>query len=184
MLLSDGSDRSAAIGRELLVESKEKELLWSAVPALGIDPATESQEDMTTQVGYPGSPASLSGNSTEEAPSLREGLSVRAGQSSYRLLKKRQQPFLLFLKALKARLLDVRTGNSSYCPQNQLRRLAPFPALRLTRHTEIVGLHLYRVIGYLPTPNPLALHLRTGMLIGTLPRYLLLVAKVVKVLRI
>ena len=56
-----------------LVESKEKELLWSAVPALGIDPATESQEDMTTQVGYPSSPASLSGNSTEEAPSLREG---------------------------------------------------------------------------------------------------------------
>ena len=76
-------DRLEAIGRELLVESKEKELLWSAVPALGIDPATESQEDMTTQVGYPGSPASLSGNSTEEAPSLREGLSVRAGQSSY-----------------------------------------------------------------------------------------------------
>lgn len=63
-----------------LVESKEQELLWSAVPALGIDPATESQEDMTTQVGYPGSPASLSGNSTEEAPSLREGSVSEGGQ--------------------------------------------------------------------------------------------------------
>ena len=61
------------IQRELLVESKEKGLLWSAVPALGIDPATESQEDMTTQVGYPGSPASLSGNSTEKAPSSGKG---------------------------------------------------------------------------------------------------------------
>ena len=69
-----------AIRREQLVESKEKELLWSAVPALGIDPATESQEDMTTQVGYPGSPASLSGNSTEEAPSLREGSVSEGGQ--------------------------------------------------------------------------------------------------------
>ena len=157
MLLSDGSDRSAAIGRELLVESKEKELLWSAVPALGIDPATESQEDMTTQVGYPGSPASLSGNSTEEAPSLREGLSVRAGQSSYRLLKKRQQPFLLFLTALKARLLDVRTGNSSYCPQNQLRRLVPFPALRLIRQQERVDLYSYREKVYLPRPARLVL---------------------------
>ena len=68
-LLPDRLDRLEAIGRELLVKSMEKELLWSAVPALGIDPATESQEDMTTQVGYPGSPASLSGNSTEEAPS-------------------------------------------------------------------------------------------------------------------
>ncbi len=69
MLLSDGSDRSAAIGRKLLVESKEKELLWSAVPALGIDSATESQEDVETQVGYPDSPTTRSGNSTEEAPS-------------------------------------------------------------------------------------------------------------------
>ena len=146
-----------AIRREQLVESKEKELLWSAVPALGIDPATESQEDMTTQVGYPGSPASLSGNSTEEAPSLREGLSVRAGQSSYRLLKKRQQPFLLFLTALKARLLDVRTGNSSYCPQNQLRRLVPFPALRLTRQQERVDLYPYRETVYLPRPARLVL---------------------------
>lgn len=68
-LLPDRLDRLEAIGRELLAKSMEKELLWSAVPALGIDPATESQEDMTTQVGYPGSPASLSGNSTEEAPS-------------------------------------------------------------------------------------------------------------------
>ena len=68
-LLPDRLDRLEAIGRKLLVKSKEKELLWSAVPALGIDPATESQEDMTTQVGYPGSPASHSGNSTEEAPS-------------------------------------------------------------------------------------------------------------------
>ena len=67
-----------AIRREQLVESKEKELLWSAVPALGIDPATESQEDVETQVGYPGSPTTRSGNSTEEAPSLREG-SVREG---------------------------------------------------------------------------------------------------------
>lgn len=150
-------DRLEAIGRELLVESKEKELLWSAVPALGIDPATESQEDMTTQVGYPGSPASLSGNSTEEAPSLREGLSVRAGQSSYRLLKKRQQPFLLFLTALKARLLDVRTGNSSYCPQNQLRRLVPFPALRLARQQERVDLYPYRETVYLPRPARLVL---------------------------
>ena len=78
MLLSDGLDRAMAIRREQLVESKEKGLHWSAVPALGIDPATERQEDMTTQVGYPGSPASLSGNSTEEDPSLREG-SVREG---------------------------------------------------------------------------------------------------------
>ncbi len=37
-----------AIRREQLVESKEKELLWSAVPALGIDSATESQEDVET----------------------------------------------------------------------------------------------------------------------------------------
>ena len=121
------------IRREQLVESKEKELLWSAVPALGIDPATESQEDMTTQVGYPGSPASLSGNSTEEAPSLREG------------------------SALKARLLDVRTGNSSYCPQNQLRRLVPFPALRLTRQQERVDLYSYREKVYLPRPARLVL---------------------------
>lgn len=62
-----------AIRREQLVESKEKGLLWSAVPALGIDPATESQEDVETQVGYPDSPTTRSGNSTEEAPSLREG---------------------------------------------------------------------------------------------------------------
>ena len=62
-----------AIRREQLVESKEKELLWSAVPALGIDSATESQEDVETQVGYPDSPTTRSGNSTEEAPSLREG---------------------------------------------------------------------------------------------------------------
>lgn len=80
MLLSDGLDRAMAIRREQLVESEEKELLWSAVPALGIDPATESQEDMTTQVGYPGSPASLSGNSTEVAPSLREGSVSEGGQ--------------------------------------------------------------------------------------------------------
>lgn len=72
-----------AIGRKLLVESKEKELLWSAVPALGIDSATESQEDEETQVGYPDSPtspASLSGNSTEKAPSLREGSVSEGGQ--------------------------------------------------------------------------------------------------------
>ena len=62
-----------AIRREQLVESKEKGLHWSAVPALGIDPATESQEDVETQVGYPDSPTTRSGNSTEEAPSLREG---------------------------------------------------------------------------------------------------------------
>ncbi len=80
MLLSDGLDRAMAIRREQLVESEEKGLHWSAVPALGIDPATESQEDMTTQVGYPGSPASLSGNSTEEAPSLREGSVSEGGQ--------------------------------------------------------------------------------------------------------
>lgn len=61
-----------AIGRKQLVESKEKELLWSAVPALGIDPAIESQEDVETQVGYPSSPTTRSGNSTEEAPPLRE----------------------------------------------------------------------------------------------------------------
>ncbi len=58
-----------AIRREQLVESKEKVLHWSAVYALSIDSATENQEDVETQVGYPGSPASLSGNSTEEAPS-------------------------------------------------------------------------------------------------------------------
>lgn len=69
-----------AIRREQLVESKEKELLWSAVPALGIDPATESQEDVETQVGYPGSPATRSGNSTEETPSLREGSVSEGGQ--------------------------------------------------------------------------------------------------------
>ena len=69
-----------AIGRNLLVESKEKELLWSPVPALGIDPATESQEDMKTQVGYPSSPTTLSENSTEEAPSLREGSVSEGGQ--------------------------------------------------------------------------------------------------------
>ena len=69
-----------AIGRKLLVESKEKELLWSAVPALGIDPATESQEDVETQVGYPDSPTTRSGNSTEEAPSLREGSVSEGGQ--------------------------------------------------------------------------------------------------------
>ncbi len=80
MLLSDGLDRAMAIRREQLVESEEKGLHWSAVPALGIDPATESQEDMTTQVGYPGSPASLSGNSTEKAPSLREGSVSEGGQ--------------------------------------------------------------------------------------------------------
>lgn len=48
MLLSDGLDRAMAIRREQLVESEEKELLWSAVPALGIDSATESQEDVET----------------------------------------------------------------------------------------------------------------------------------------
>ena len=48
MLLSDGLDRAMAIRREQLVESKEKGLHWSAVPALGIDPATESQEDVET----------------------------------------------------------------------------------------------------------------------------------------
>ncbi len=69
-----------AIRREQLVESKEKELLWSAVPALGIDPATERQEDVETQVGYPGSPATRSGNSTEETPSLREGSVSEGGQ--------------------------------------------------------------------------------------------------------
>ena len=69
-----------AIRREQLVESKEKELLWSAVPALGIDPATESQEGVETQVGYPGSPTTRSGNSTEEAPSLREGSVSEGGQ--------------------------------------------------------------------------------------------------------
>ena len=69
-----------AIRREQLVESKEKELLWSAVPALGIDPATESQEDVETQVGYPDSPATRSGNSTEKAPSLREGSVSEGGQ--------------------------------------------------------------------------------------------------------
>ena len=69
-----------AIRREQLVESKEKELLWSAVPALGIDPATESQEDVETQVGYPDSPTTRSGNSTEEVPSLREGSVSEGGQ--------------------------------------------------------------------------------------------------------
>ncbi len=69
-----------AIRREQLVESKEKGLHWSAVPALGIDPATESQEDVETQVGYPGSPATRSGNSTEETPSLREGSVSEGGQ--------------------------------------------------------------------------------------------------------
>lgn len=69
MLLSDGLDRAMAIRREQLVESKEKGLHWSAVPALGIDSATESQEDVETQVGYPDSPTTRSGNSTEEAPS-------------------------------------------------------------------------------------------------------------------
>ena len=48
MLLSDGLDRAMAIRREQLVESEEKGLHWSAVPALGIDPATESQEDVET----------------------------------------------------------------------------------------------------------------------------------------
>lgn len=50
-----------------LVKSKEKGLHWSAVPALGIDPATKSQEDVETQVGYPDSPTTRNGNSTEEA---------------------------------------------------------------------------------------------------------------------
>ena len=69
-----------AIRREQLVESKEKGLHWAAVPALGIDPATESQEDVETQVGYPDSPTTRSGNSTEEAPSLREGSVSEGGQ--------------------------------------------------------------------------------------------------------
>ena len=51
----------------------KKELLWSAVPALGIDSATESQEDVETQVGYPDSPTTRSGNSTEKAPSSGKG---------------------------------------------------------------------------------------------------------------
>lgn len=42
-MLPDRSDRAVAIGREHLAESKEKELLWSAVPALGIDPATRAK---------------------------------------------------------------------------------------------------------------------------------------------
>ncbi|WP_320800430.1 hypothetical protein [Porphyromonas sp.] len=79
-MLPDRSDRPVAIGREHLAESKEKELLWSAVPALGIDPATESQEDVETQVGYPGSPTTRSGNSTEEAPSLKERAVREGGQ--------------------------------------------------------------------------------------------------------
>ena len=83
MVLPDGSDSPVSVGRDLIVDDEQvdkKEPLDSAVPALGIDPATESQEDVGTQVGYPDSPATRSGNSTEKAPSLREGSVSEGGQ--------------------------------------------------------------------------------------------------------
>lgn len=83
MVLPDGSDSPVSVGRDLIDGDEQvdkKEPLDSAVPALGIDPATESQEGVGTQVGYPDSPTTRSGNSTEKAPSLREGSVSEGGQ--------------------------------------------------------------------------------------------------------